>query len=136
MSAELEEIYNTEAWRTLNYMIDDKIAQMQRYVAVIMKMCEANAKPVSYSQTDIVTRRVSYDKDGSEDFELQISLRDLDWLAESVKLLHKLKSEVMELQLYKLNLANDWDFSKGNNAFMKEIFGEREFNGVESGKDS
>ena len=129
----MDKIHNTEAWKVLNSIIDNKVASIQHRIAVVMRMCKDNAEPVNYQRSDIVSTRVSYDEGGSQDFVMNISLRDLEWMCESMQEIKKLKEEIGELQRFKLVLANDWDFTKGDDTMKREIYGDRKFEGVEDG---
>lgn len=129
----MEKIYETEAWKVLNHIIDKKVANMQHRIAVVVRMCKDNSEPVDYQRSDVVHTRVSYDEHGSDEFVTHISLRDLEWMVESITDIKKLKEEIRDLQSYKLVLANDWDFTKGDDTMKKEVFGDRKFDGVEDG---
>jgi hypothetical protein len=45
----------------------------------------------------------------------------MKWLLLEVE---KQRSMISDLQTFKLNLLNDWDFTKGDNSLQKEIFGD------------
>ena len=127
----MPKIYETSAWKALNFIIDDKIATLQRATIVVMELCKTNSEPVPYKRSDVVINRVTFDEGGSDDFALNVSLRDLDWLAEQIENLSKLKDEISDLQRYKLSLANDWDYTKGNDRMKREVLGDRKFEGIE-----
>lgn len=130
--AEIEHIYDTEAYRTLNHLIDRKIVNLQQSVVRIRLAASRFIEKPDRDYSESVTVRVSYDKGGRKEFNTGISVRDAENLNNAITEFEQIRKEIRSLQDMKLELANDWDWTHGDSEVMVEIFGEnRRFKDVE-----
>lgn len=115
-------IGQTEAYRAFNVLIDEKVRHLVSMLTAIQNRCGqlATEKP---RYVDTVTARVSYDTQGRREQSLPLNLHDLKQVRDMIDEALKIEQSIGDLQRFKLRLANDYDFTRGDDTTQKAVFG-------------
>jgi len=71
-----------------------------------------------------ISTRITQEYDYPIDFDTRFDLQTLYTISEKIIDIQNLKSQIQDLKHYKLMLANDYDFTHGNNIIQRTIFGD------------
>jgi hypothetical protein len=113
----------SEVFRLLNVLIDGKARELVGTDVSIRYRCDQILKTETGSGFR-ENLRVSYERDKGDNVQLQLA--DIDHPLDSLVYLagerKRLSKEINELQQIKLQLLNDWDFTRGDNRFQFQVF--------------
>lgn len=114
-----EEIMNSHVFKFINHRIDDKASRLILHCNELKN--RINYEPKYPSQVDT---RLEQEVRGRAPVELTIEIPAIKQAIEyHWTNIVQLEREINELQREKLHLLNDYDFTKGDDSFQKEIFG-------------
>jgi hypothetical protein len=114
-------IINSEAFRTINCLIDNKSNNLQQNIHAFKHMAESCCCQEDYT----ISTRVSYEDDARGEIQLPIGIFSFKLLIQRMEEMLKHVDEIRELQQLKLRLLGDVDFPS-NNSEIKTIFGDIE----------
>ena len=119
-----EEIVNSEAFKVLNFMIDEKATQLKGMLLSFKSRVD-NIFRESQKFVPTIDTRISYEEGGRAAGSVVLAahtheLKDLKWYLDEVA---KLEEGINSLQRMKLQLVNDYDFTHGDPTTQKAIFG-------------
>jgi len=118
------EILGSESFRLLNTLIDEAVGEVQGYDRMIQDTCRriAGLNPENPSHTqELRARTYEEQQAGAENpstLDLGIQIKNL---AEMQNLRENLVKRIGELQVAKLRLLNDYDFTRGDDSFQRAI---------------
>jgi hypothetical protein len=115
-----QEIINSQAFKLLNHMIDQKTDYVTKMLPWIKDEANRLYEPDSGYKSYVTTRT---HQEGATQVDLPVNLLYLDQLADQIKEMSKVAQEINELQRQKLRLLNDYDFTHGDDTEQKKIFG-------------
>jgi hypothetical protein len=115
-------ILNSQAFNVINHMIDEKAEELKGMLFILKDRVDQAFRPDQVYRPNVDTRIHEEDQcRGSVELPASVnSIKELTWYIEQVQLL---ETEIGNLQRQKLRLMNDWDFTHGNDAEQKKIFG-------------
>ena len=114
-----EEIMNSQVFKFINHMIDDKASRLKYHCKELKNRIDY--EPSYPSQVDT---RLEEEVRGRAPVELTFEIPAIKQMIEyHWANIVQLEREINELQREKLRLLNDYDFTKGDDSFQKEIFG-------------
>ncbi len=113
-----DEIVASEAFKVINYQIDQLVAEIQVQSNYIQQRLDH--KPTFPPS---ITTRVSYEDGGRNEIPLTYDNHDLESVARSIERVLSAETQIRDLMSLKLRLLNDWDFTHGDTATQTAIFG-------------
>lgn len=126
MDEKTKKIVESEAFRAINLLVDQKIDELDRLLLFLKdRMLFLAENKDKYPLQ--VTKRVSYEgRDGRtpETHTLSMNVQELKRIAETIDDTLKLQSQIADLQAFKLRLLNDYDYTRDDDSEQKEVFGD------------
>lgn len=111
-----KQIVASDVFKALNLLIDRKAGELKVHMGSI------GQKSRPSGEGDGIDTRVSHEGGGG--VGLPMSIHTVKEIGGHVEAATKLHAEIRELQRYKLELLNDYDFTHGNASVQKAVFGD------------
>lgn len=122
-----QEIINSQAFKVLNHMIDQKVDYLIKMLPWIKDEVNRLYDPNGgYKVKGYVSFRTYEEGQANKEetqVDLLVSLHELARISEYIQEVIKIEKEVGDLQRQKLRLLNDYDFTHGDDTEQKKIFG-------------
>lgn len=112
-----KDIVNSQAFKIINKIIDDKILIMQNAIFFIRDILSRKSEFNEKIHTRI-------HEEGTVFVDLGVPNDYVQNIAYWSNEYKKAYEEITNLQKFKLHLINDYDFTHGDDSLQKEIFGE------------
>jgi hypothetical protein len=116
-----QEIINSQAFKLLNHMIDQKVGYVTKMLPWVKNEMERLYAPENGGYNGYVTSRTY--QEGDIKVDLPVNLHYLDKLADYIKEIVQTDRQINDLNRQKLRLLNDYDFTHGDDTEQKKIFG-------------
>lgn len=111
----------TEAFTAINLLIDELAKDVELQVLAFKSRCADVAHGQGIQHT--ISTRVSYDVNGREERTIDVSPSAFRDLASFGTEITNNLDQIQRLQRFKLRLANDWDFTHGDDTLQKKLWG-------------
>lgn len=121
-----QEIIDSQAFRLLNHMIDQKVDYVTKMLPWIKDEMNRLYDPNYGSYKGYITFRTYEEGQASGEetqIDLPVSLHQLKNISDYIQEIIQLEKEIGDLQRQKLRLLNDYDFTRGDDSEQKAIFG-------------
>ncbi len=122
-----KEIIDSQAFRLLNHMIDQKVDYVTKVIPWIKDEVNRLYDPDYGSYKSYIIFRTYEEGNVNQEettVDLPVSLHELARISDYIQEIIKVDKEIGELQRQKLRLLNDYDFTHGDDTEQKKIFGE------------
>lgn len=114
-----EDILKSESFLLLNSLIDEKAEQLNALALGFQAYCYG----VSEEKKMVPVRtRVFEECSGQQPSEIPFVSRYFDALEQQMTQIRQLEEEIRKLQVAKLRLLNDYDYTHGDDTFQKRVF--------------
>ena len=110
-----DDIVNSEAFKTINFLIDQKAGRMKNNINSIYFRIDNLRNDI-----DKIETRISYEQD--HNVEVNTDLIELYEIANQINNIRKYENEIDELMKYKNQLIGDWDTVRDDFTIMKSVF--------------
>lgn len=115
-----QEIINSQAFKAINLLIEQKANELRSYLKAGRDRIEYAHTGAQY-KTEL--RMFTYEEGHGKNQELDCWLHDAQAGAEMILHAATLEKEIGDLLRFKLRLLNDYDFTHGDDAEQKAVFG-------------
>lgn len=126
MSLTEQEIINSQAFKVLNHMIDQKVDYITKVLPWIKDEVNRLYDPNYGDYKGYITYRTYEEGQVNKEetqVDLPVSLHQLKNISEYIQEVIQLEKEIGDLQRQKLRLLNDYDFTHGDDTEQKAVFG-------------
>ena len=117
-------LVKSPVFTAINVMIDQKLKEMNGLLLFLKDEVARAYDPARQHFPLRINTRISYEEGGRQEVEIAADLRTLERVAEMIRDVKVLSDAIHKLQVFKLELCNDWDFTKGDLSTQKAVFGE------------
>lgn len=120
MSKEMDisAIINGEAFRAINFLIDQKAQELAGW----MRSIKSRVSNPHQGYVRVRTYQEVRNREKQE-FNLPMHPAELRDIGTAINEVARLDREINDLQLFKLRLLNDYDFTHGDDTIQREVLG-------------
>lgn len=120
-----EQILGSSAWRLLTRLIDQKARYLQDIINRFPEMVKTQYAPENHRYKATVDTKVWEEQDdniaGDGELPIDISAGEFERFRYYLDEAQKLDKEISVLRRLKLELLNDWDFTKGDDSLQRYV---------------
>lgn len=115
LSPKQKTIVESDVFKILNHQIDEHMKEIEWRIDFVKRGFDA-----AFKEDDTIRTRTSYENNIHS--VVGARLHQLEQLADTITQISRHRSSINKIQILKLSLLNDYDFTHGDDTLQKEFF--------------